>query len=96
MTEAEARRWCACLGAEVLPYTHHGRTLYAVKVKGFWPATAERLEDAVEALRGNVDPFLDNGATHGNTGTKLDRLRVGREHFLSSQLSDERRRPDAA
>ena len=64
MTEAEARRWCACLGAEVFPYAHHGRILHTVKVVGFWPATAERLEDAVDQLDANLAHCLEWG-DHG-------------------------------
>ena len=86
MTEAEARRWCRCLGAEVLPYAHHGRTLYAVKVKGFHEAWDERLEVAVEHLDSNVAHFLEH-ASHGPTGARLDPLRAGREQFLSRSLA---------
>ena len=95
MTEAEAHRWCACLGARVFPYAFHGRTMYAVKVVGFHPQVAERLQHAVDQLDANLAHCLEWG-DHGLVPASAARLRAGREQFLSSQLSHERRRPDAA
>ena len=83
MTEAEARRWCDCLEAEVFPYAHHGRTMYAVKVVGLHPADDERLEVAVEHLDSNVAHAIE----WGRPGARVDRLRAGREQFLSRSLA---------
>ena len=84
MTEAEARRWCVCLGATVFPFAHHGRTMYAVKLVGFHPQTAERLEDAVDQLDSNLAHCLAWG-DHGLVPASAHRLRVGREHFVSRE-----------
>ena len=96
MSEAEARRWCACLGASaalgaVFPYAHHGRTMYTVRVVGFAPQTAERLEHAVDQLDANLAHCLAWG-DHGLAAATAARLRGAREHFLSR--TDER--PHAA
>ena len=86
MTEAAARRWCACLGATVFPFAHHGRTMYTVRVPGFHPQTAERLEDAVDQLDANLAHCLEWG-DHGLAPATAARLRAGREHFLSRELA---------
>ena len=91
MNESEARRWCDCLGATVFPYAHHGRILYTVKLVGFHPQTAERLEHAVDQLEANLAHCLAWG-DHGLVVASAHRLRAGREQFLST--TDER--PDAA
>ena len=82
MTGAEARRWCACLGATVFPFAHHGRTMYTVRVVGFAPQTAERLEDAVDQLDANLAHCLEWG-DHFLVPATAARLRAGREQVLS-------------
>ena len=86
MTGAEARRWCDCLGATVFPYAHHGRTMYTVRVVGFAPQTAERLEDGVAQLDANLAHCLAWG-DHGLSAASAGRLRAGREQFVSRKAA---------
>ena len=86
MTEAEARRWCDCLDAEVFPFAHHGRTMYTVRVPGFHPQTAEELSDAVDQLDANLANCLPWG-DRWLVAASAERLRAGREQFLSRKMA---------
>ena len=88
---SHALAWCEAMGATVdVDRLPTGNVLYTVRIPGFHPAYAVRLEGAVAQLRANVAHFVDSGATHGPTGASLDRLRRARAGAVDPGCDDGR------
>lgn len=68
--ERNARAWVRRRGGTVRASDYHGQQLYLVKIPGFYPRCAVRLESAVDALKAAVAGWT---AEKGPTGARLRR-----------------------
>jgi len=77
---SHALAWCEAMGASVdVARLPSGDVLYTLRVPGFHPAYAIRLEWAVDALESTIRAFCESEhATYGPTGAALGRLRRAR------------------
>src|SRR5262249_52421036 len=91
---SHALAWCEAMGATVdVARLPNGDVLYTLRVPGFPPAYAIRLEWAVDALESTIRGFCESEqATHGPTSTPagLDRLRRKRAAAVDLGCDDGR------